>query len=114
VATTLKSIDVLATCPKCGQTNKLTILGETRFCSLCLSRHLVDAGVPVMEMQTIQRMVEPGVEGYKCPFCGDTRSIRAGACEHCGKQDIDKDGHYLCTACGKLTRNGRCCEHCGA
>lgn len=111
---TLKSIDVRATCPKCGVVDKFTVLGGTRFCSLCLSQHLVAAGVPMVEMQTVKRMVEPGVEGYQCPFCGETRSVGSGACEHCGKQDIEKDGHYLCTACGKLTRTGQSCEHCGA
>lgn len=74
----------------------------------------MEAGVPVVEMQTIKRMVETGVEGYQCPFCGETRGVGSGACEHCGKQDIEKDGHYLCTACGKLTRTGQSCEHCGA
>lgn len=81
---TTKVLEVRAMCPVCGLIDKFTVLGGTRFCSICLSQHLIAAGVPVMEMKTIE------VE-----------------------REVDEEGHYRCAHCGKLTANGRTCQHCG-
>jgi late competence protein required for DNA uptake (superfamily II DNA/RNA helicase) len=84
VATTITSIDVRASCPRCGIVDETTTIAGNEYCSVCLTMALLSAGAQVVEMKTIK------VE-----------------------REVDEEGHYLCAHCGKLTANGRTCQHCG-
>ena len=85
---TLRSIDVVRGCPKCGPVEDFTEIGGTAFCSRCLAVVLRDRlMVPVAEMQTVRNEIETGLYNYECPFCGKLRDTGESACPHCGKQE---------------------------
>lgn len=111
---TLRSINVVVTCRECGPIEDFTEINGKRFCSACLAEALDDRlMVPVAHMDTIEVEEDNGIYSYECTHCGKLRDTGDGACPHCGEQDMDVDGHYICTKCKKLTKNGRNCDHCG-
>lgn len=111
---TTKSIDVRAVCPKHGPVTKITLLGGTRFCSICLSQYLETAGVPIIRMETVENEVDDSIYSYECPHCGKLRDTGHEACPHCGKQDEKRDEHYFCPHCNNLMEDGHgACPFCG-
>ena len=90
---TVISVDVKAVCEKCGQPDKYTLIGHTKFCSICLSEFLVEVGVPVMEMTTIENTRDDSVYSYNCLNCRKPVDNTMGACPYCGYQEeSDEEG----------------------